>query len=464
MTFEEIYQQIQLEVLKDIRPTKEERALLESKFAEISSEIEKALQEEKIQARIELIGSLSRDTWISGNRDIDIFVVLPYESKRTLEDLLKVIRKGIKLDWIKKHAKHPYLYAITDEIEIEIIPCYEYEPGRKIRSPVDRSPYHKQFIKQNLPIGANDEVRLLKQFMKGTETYGAEIKIHGFSGYLVELLIILNEGKFINVLRNAKQLLNAKITFQKDLIINEEKFKDDAFIVIDPTDENRNVASAVKEETLANFIAAAKNFLISPSKHFFFPKQITITNEHIQLMRNSSLNSCAIFHKEPNLSDDILWGQLRKFEKGLQKFLDKNEMAPIIVDSIISNNEIITFVLTQELHTPLLQWNSGPPVDNSAQWEFLKKYSRHEEVVFGPTIIDNRWQVLLSKKPIYLTDLIKKAIREKSITLPSHLDLKLKSIEIVCNEELIERFSKDNDRLFYLYKILLGKPSFLIKE
>jgi len=464
MTLEEKYQQIQLDVLKEIRPTRKERELLKSKFTELSSKIEKVLQETGIQARIELIGSLSRDTWISGNRDIDIFVILPYESKITPEELLKAIKKGIKLDWIRKHAKHPYLYAVTEGIEIEIIPCYEFESGRNIRSAVDRSPKHKDYIKENLLVGSNDEVRLLKQFMKGTETYGAEIKVHGFSGYLVELLIIHNEGKFINVLKNANQLQNARITFQKDLIINEEKFKDDVFIVIDPTDENRNVASAVKEQTLTNFIAAAKNFLKNPGKHFFFPKQFGITKEHIQHMKASSLNFCAIFHKEPNLADDILWGQLRKFEKGLMKFLDKNQMDPINVDSIISENKIITLVLTQKEQTPILQWSNGPPVDNSAQWEFLKKYSKHEEVVFGPTIIENRWKVLLSKKPINLTDLIKNAIKEKAIALPSHLELKIKDIEIICNEDLIEKFSENNDRLYYLYKILLGKPSYLIKE
>jgi tRNA nucleotidyltransferase (CCA-adding enzyme) len=464
MNLEERYQQIQLDVLKKIRPAKKERELLKSKYAEISLKLEKTLQEANIQARIELIGSLSRDTWISGNRDIDIFVILPYESNLSPEDLLNEIKKGIKLDWIRKHAKHPYLYAILDDIEIEILPSYEFKPGRKIRSAVDRSPNHKQYIIENLPIGSNEEVRLLKQFMKGTETYGAEIKVHGFSGYLVELLIILNDGKFLNVLKNANQLLNARITFQENLDIDDEKFKDDTFIVIDPTDKNRNVASAVKEQTLANFIAAAQSYLKNPSMHFFFPKHIEITKEKLQIMKDSSINICAIFHKEPKLADDILWGQLRRFENGLYKFLEKNQMEPIKVDSIVSNNEIITLVLTQKQHTPFLQWSNGPPVNNDAQWEFLNKYSRREEIVFGPAIIENRWKVLLSKKPYFLEDLIKNAIKEKAITLPSHLDLKLKSIEIVCKEDLIKRFSENKDRSFFLFKLLLGKPSYLIDE
>ncbi len=464
MTLEERYQQIRLDVLKRIRPTIEERETLESKFVEISSKIKKTLQDANIQAKIELIGSLSRDTWISGNMDIDIFVILPYESTLSPEDLLKEIKKGIKLNWIKKHSKHPYLYAVTDGIVLEILPSYEFKPGREIRSAVDRSPRHKQFIKQNLPVGSNDEVRLLKQFMKGTETYGAEIKVHGFSGYLVELLIIHNDGKFLNVLKNANQLLDAKIAFQKNFAIDTKKFKDDTFVLIDPIDENRNVASAVKKQTLANFIAAAQNYLKNPSKDFFFPKQIKITKQKLQFMRESPLNICAIFHKEPKLADDILWGQLRRFEKSLLKYLDKNRLEPIKVDSIVSNNEIITLILTQKQHTPYLQWSDGPPVNNDAQWEFLNKYSRREEVVFGPAIIEKRWKVLLSKKPCYVEDLIRTAIKEKTIALPSHLDLRLKSIEIVCKEDLINIFSENKDRLSHLYKLLLGKPSYLIIE
>jgi hypothetical protein len=103
-------------------------------------------------------------------------------------------------------------------------------------------------------------------------------------------------------------------------------------------------------------------------------------------------------------------------------------------------------------------------VDNSAQWEFLKEYSRREEVVFGPTIIDNRWKVLLSRKPMYLYDLIRNAIKEKAISLPSHLDLKLEAIDVVCKENLIEKLSENDDRIYYLYKVLLGKPSYLINE
>ena len=47
-----------------------------------------------------------------------------------------------------------------------------------------------------------DEVRVLKKFMKGIDTYGAEIKVGGFSGMLCETLI-LNYGSFEDTIKSA---------------------------------------------------------------------------------------------------------------------------------------------------------------------------------------------------------------------------------------------------------------------
>ncbi|MGC9780495.1 MAG: CCA tRNA nucleotidyltransferase [Candidatus Heimdallarchaeota archaeon] len=463
MHLEDQYQQIQLKVLKKIRPTKSERELLQRKYEGILSRITSILVETNIEAKVELTGSFSRDTWISGSRDIDIFAILPYKSEFTPNDLLKVIKKGIDFQWIKKHAKHPYLFAISDDIKIEIVPCYEFKAGREIRSAVDRSPLHKQFISDNLPISAKDEVRLLKQFMRGVGTYGAEIKVHGFSGYLIELLIINYKGQFIEVLKNAQKLLNSVITFQKKLIVDENKFENEPLIVVDPTDKNRNVAAAVKEQTLANFIAAAKSYLKNPSEDYFFPKIITITKDRLQEIKNSVLHYSAIIHKEPDISDDILWGQIRKFEKSLLNYINNEGFEPINVDSMISKKEILTIVISQKGTTPDYRWKFGPPVNNNGQDEFLKKYKDNSRVVFGPAIIKNKWKILLKEKQQTIYEIVEKGISGKIISLPSHLQMDLSSIEILSKEKLITRIVDDKEKMTYLYRILTGKPNYLLK-
>ena len=42
----------------------------------------------------------------------------------------------------------------------------------------------------NLRPEQHDQVRLLKQFLKGIGVYGADAKVCGFSGYLAELLVL----------------------------------------------------------------------------------------------------------------------------------------------------------------------------------------------------------------------------------------------------------------------------------
>ncbi len=463
MHLEDQYQQIQLKVLEKIHPTKSERELLQRKYEGILSRIKNILVEANIEAKVELTGSFSRDTWISGSRDIDIFVILPYKSEFTPNDILKVIKKGIDFQWIKKHAKHPYLFAISDDIKIEIVPCYEFKTGREIRSAVDRSPLHKQFVIDNLPIGAIDEVRLLKQFMRGVGTYGAEIKVHGFSGYLIELLVIHYKGQFIEILKNAQKLLNNVITFQEKLIVDETKFENESLIVVDPTDKNRNVAAAVKEQTLANFIAAAKSYLKNPSEDYFFPKIITITKGRLQEIENSILHYSAIIHKESDISDDILWGQIRKFEKSLLNYLKNEGIEPINIDSMISKKEIMTIIISHKGTTPDYRWKLGPPVNNNGQDEFLKKYKDNSQVVFGPAIIENRWKILLKEKQQTINEIVEKGISEKIISLPSHLQMDLSSIEILSKEKLITRIVNDKEKMIYLYRILIGKPNYLLK-
>ncbi len=453
------YEQINLEVLKRIRPKKEERKELERKYQDLENRIEEILNKNKIPSKIMLSGSFSRDTWLSGNRDIDLFIILPYESEFQPEEILATIKKDFKLNWIKKHAKHPYLFAIYEGIEIEIIPCYEFHPDRPLKSAGDRTQKHKEFIIQNLPTGTNDEVRLLKQFMRGIDVYGAEIKIHGFSGYLTELLIIHYNGKFIEVLKNASKLGTEIIIFKENLEVDPERYKDDTLIVIDPVDDNRNVASALNEYTLAKFIAAANAFLKKPTIDFFFAKPIMMSKSKIMEMENSPIVFSATLQPEPDIADDILWGQLRRFEKSVERYLTEERVKPIIIDSIITNNEIMTILITLEETTPPYKWKIGPLPHMNAQEEFLIVHKKNPNIILGPLIIDGRWKLLEKQKKITIPEVIRNGLEKNVIVKPSHL--KLKQLKVLTGKELIKKIADDNEKIIFLYNALKGKPHYL---
>ena len=461
LDLEEQYAKICLEVLSKIKPKSKDKTVIDAIYQDISSKINEVLTKNSIEAEITLSGSFSRDTWLAKVKDIDIFLILPYDSKYQPEDVVSLIREQLDYPWEKRHAEHPYLYAKTKELALEIIPGYQYKPNRKMRSAVDRSPSHKKFVIKNLPVGSNDEVRLLKQFMKGIGVYGAEIKIHGFSGYLVELLIIHHQGKFIEVIKQAKSSLKTPITFNKNEKVDPKEFKDDALIVIDPVDLNRNVASAVGKESLIRFVAAAEIFLKQPKIEFFFPKELVITNKILSELKESVVYYTAIIHKLPKIVDDILWGQIRKFETGLFGFLTSKGINPLKIESTISNKKIITIVTSEHNFTPEKVWILGPPVRITSSEKFLEKYQNKSSTIYGPEIINGRWQVLQKMEKVRIDTLIEKAFSEKLVTTPSHLSLDVTKIKILLQEEFVNDLSTDHKTLAFLYYLIKGKPRYM---
>ena len=94
-----------------------------------------------------------------------------------------------------RYAEHPYVHGIVKGVEVDVVPCYRLKDASRIKSAVDRTPFHHEWLKDRIK-GKENEVRLLKGFLKANGLYGAEYKVRGFSGYLCELLIMFY-GSFV---------------------------------------------------------------------------------------------------------------------------------------------------------------------------------------------------------------------------------------------------------------------------
>ncbi|MEA2071108.1 MAG: CCA tRNA nucleotidyltransferase [Asgard group archaeon] len=458
---EDMFQKIHLEILDVIKPSKNERKYIDETLTKIIGELSVLLQKNDIKGHIEIGGSYARDTWLAGKHDLDVFIILPRESKLEPNALLQIIENNTDYHWVKKHADHPYLATKIEHLEIEIIPCYKYKTNKPMRSAVDRSPEHNDFVQSHLPVGAEDEVRLLKQFMRCIEVYGAEIKIQGFSGYLAELLIIYYDNSFLEVIRNAQSLPGKVISLRKEKPNNLKKHQNDVFIFIDPTDPNRNVAAAVSNQKLYEFIAAAKNYLHNPKKSFFLKSKKEVKKSHFKEIQKNELILTVIYHQRPKVVDDVLWGQLRRFESSLFQTLDEFQLEPVIIDSFVTPKKISTIILTRTAQTPSTIWVKGPPVYLCHQQDFLKNYLNNKEVLYGPVIRNDRWHVLLKKNPISIIPFLKDKIIEKQIALPSHLQLSPKNLLILKKKAYLEKIRDDPEQIRYLLKLLQGTPSYL---
>src|SRR6266702_4695473 len=191
------------QVAKRVAPNESERAKMSQLAERLKGQVQGILDEAGFGGKVSIQGSFARDTWLSGEADLDIFASFPptMERREWTERVLPEIRKGIRAKTIDRYAEHPYLEFHIEGVRVNVVPCYSVEKGQW-KSATDRTPYHTEYMTRHLTQEMRLEARLLKRFMKGIRSYGAEIRVGGFSGMLVETLI-LHYRSFLETLKQA---------------------------------------------------------------------------------------------------------------------------------------------------------------------------------------------------------------------------------------------------------------------
>ncbi len=460
-------------ILKKITPKKEEYAKIEALSRELEQKIVLACQQEGITAIVRVEGSVAKDTWLSGNPDIDVFMRLPTSiPRKNLGDIgLKIAKKAAgKAKKLERFAEHPYLQIFLDGIRADIVPCYDAKPG-EWQSATDRTPFHTDYIKQHLSKEMHGEVRLFKKFMQGVNVYGAEIKVGGFSGYLCELLV-MKYGSFAGT-------ICAFARYNRRVVIDIEGFYanrehelsllfPEPLVIIDPVDKGRNVASAVQPQKLYTFIGAARAFLKKPSEDFFYPPKpeaFSIAELKSQLAnRNSDMVFLVI--GELNAVPDVLWGQLYRSKRSLRTLLELSDFK-VLKDDVWSNEKsqsVFMFELEQQV-LPNVRKHLGPPFEREAECEkYLAKYGGDEQVISGPYIEDGRWMVEMPRKNIDAAELLQVKLADGGKNAGvADLVAKIiqKNLKIRVNIEVIEVYEGNGDFAEFLTDFLIGKPFWL---
>src|SRR5665648_38088 len=131
-------------ILEKITPKKEEQTRVDALSLKLEQKIAAACQTEGITATIRVEGSVAKDTWLSENLDIDVFMRLPTSiPRKNLGDIgLKIAKKAAgNSEQLERFAEHPYLEIFLDGYRVDIVPCYDAKPG-EWQSATDRTPYH----------------------------------------------------------------------------------------------------------------------------------------------------------------------------------------------------------------------------------------------------------------------------------------------------------------------------------
>jgi len=341
-------------VLKKIKPTPEEQKLKHDTVDEITDKIK------KFDVNPILVGSLAKNTNLRKDDDIDLFIGFqPEVERKELEErgleIGKKVFEDVGADYEIDYAEHPYVKGIYKGQVIEIVPCYQIAKI-KVMSAVDRTPYHTSYVRKKIRADEKlgDEIRLLKQFMKGIEVYGAEAKVEGFSGYLSELLVI-RYGSFKGVLEAAsgwkfREVIDVEGCWAEDgkakgeLIRNF--FPGSPLIVADPVDKHRNVAAAVFKQKMAEFMVGARQFLKNPDEKYFFPQEEPLpVREEIKerlVSRGSKLIAISISH--PEINANTLYTQLRKTRDAISRSI-KHEGFQILKQGFWTNERNLSAIV-----------------------------------------------------------------------------------------------------------------------
>ncbi|MGC8729881.1 MAG: CCA tRNA nucleotidyltransferase [Candidatus Micrarchaeia archaeon] len=420
-------------ILSDIKPTSDEILLATQAADEIIERLRKVLPND---VEIVTAGSLAHGTQLKFHSDIDIFLLfkrsLPASEmeKIGIEAAMKIVHKEKNERYEIKYAEHPYIKLIFDDLNMkaDVVPAYKINNIDDKGTSVDRTPLHNNFVNSHLSDKEKDEVRLLKAFLLGNNLYGAEARVEGFAGYLCELLIY-HYKSFINTISKFANFsgfiaidISSNTEYDKDskeAKVLEKKFGKN-FIVIDPTDKNRNVAASVSNETLARFCIFARRFLTYPSEEYFYGARYsdTFARQHLEELGDRfSLDTYIVSARSEDISEDIIWQQLKKFHKSICIELSKSFVGPVFTQCSIVHNTSLMFFAFPRLELGFAKVK-GPNV-------FIKEASENFMEAHKTDIImldsENLYAISNSKYKNFKTFI--KDIKNMHVTNPSHINL-----------------------------------------
>ncbi|MEA1895874.1 MAG: CCA tRNA nucleotidyltransferase [Euryarchaeota archaeon] len=413
-------------VLDRIKPTPVER----DELAKLARRIAGYVEEEGVPC--ELVGSAARNTWISGEHDLDIFIMFPTTLNREeLEDEGLRIAKSVaeRSDSYEiRYAEHPYVHGRFEGYRVDLVPCYRLSSASELKSAVDRTPFHNKYILSKIG-GLEDDVLLLKQFMKCANVYGSELRVCGFSGLLCELLI-LHYGSFRGV-------LDAACDWRDGLLIEpggggtSQRSPDtgsghggvwEALCVIDPTDPHRNVAAALSLDQFYVFVDAARGFLAAPSIEYFFAEPVPHIDkpEIVAAMDARGTDLLAIVFEIPDMVEDIVYPQLYRMQESVLALLSEHEFAvhgsaATVLPASETTDTVVMLIELVSGKLPPLRKHAGPPAYMRKHAERFKMKLVGEDTFSNVYIEDGRYVVDLCRTYRSAKDLLMSELHSRAL-------------------------------------------------
>lgn len=363
--------------LEIVIPSEEERRKAKKAEEELKRRLNNLLEKFNY-IEYKFLGSYARDTWLKNNLEIDLFLLFPESvNEKEMEEIAIEIGKTIVDEYELRYAAHPYVHGKVLGVEVDVVPCYKLKRLEKIKSAVDRTPFHHEWLKDRIK-GKENEVRLLKQFLKAGNLYGAEYKVRGFSGYLCELLIVFY-GSFYELINNARKWSRKTVI---DVSKGEVR-KGKQFFVVDPVDPKRNVAANLSLDNLARFIERCRNFIEEPKIEFFVKTKVELPENDAIATEIESRNTaiCIVEFEKPEIVEDNLYPQLERACKKIHEFLSRQKFMPLRSD-YYANEKCYLMFECEIKEISRIEKRIGPPFEEENHVKtFLEKNKEYRHFI-----------------------------------------------------------------------------------
>ncbi|MBI2077182.1 MAG: CCA tRNA nucleotidyltransferase [Euryarchaeota archaeon] len=414
------WRKLRSEVIRAIKPS----AALTREARRTSRRLEdrarRAAAELGVAVEPRLVGSLAKETHLKPHPDIDVFLLFDAKTPRAeLEEKGLKVGKRVLRSPTLKYAEHPYVHGRFGKFEFDVVPAYRIREARGRLSAVDRSPFHAAFVKRRLSARGRDEVRLLKQFLKGIGCYGAETATSGFSGYLAELLVL----KFRTFDAVVDAFAGADPPRRLTLGRAKGKTLGGEFVFVDPVDATRNAAAAVSRERFERFARACRAFKAAPGKAFFWPPRVRSADV---ATLSSHLGGRGLFALEipvPRVRPDAVGPHVRRLsDKVARRLADEGFSIKNQVVENVGTRRLLLLWETDPAELPDLFEHRGPPVDDAVNSrKFLQKWQGHADAVDNPHPEGGRWRVKVHRRDRTPEAILKGQVEEllQGVELPA---------------------------------------------
>ncbi len=377
-------------VRERVEPDAEERQTLAAVREELVTRTESAFADLPVEVEIQHVGSTARDTWLAGERDIDLFVAFPPSLDREeLEAFGLKIGHTVLPNGTEEFAEHPYVVGEVGGFAVDLVPCYAVDDATAIQSAVDRTPFHNSYVSERLDSDLAGDVRVCKQFFNGIGVYGSDLRTKGFSGFLTELLV-LEYGGFRSLV-DAATGWHPPVQF--DPADHGTTAFDDALVVVDPTDPDRNVAAVCSAANVARVQHFARELVAKPRIALF--ESAAPAPLEAQAVRTAFADRetvpVAVRFDAPDVVDDQLWPQLERSREGIGDELDRRGFDVLRSVALADETAVLLFELAVA-ERPRIERHDGPPVHvREHARKFCDAYAGAD--VYGPFIEGNRYVV-----------------------------------------------------------------------